>query len=162
MQQGIDAALTEAEGFLCPRLDRLHDFVAVHLPLGQEPEEHEFGDSVKKDGIGSLQWNPSIPLGSRHVNLKPKGIVIVPVDNDPADAKGLWLQVRSLLFSVAVDLDETAYVFRCSDGGKVAVTGERLDWMHAESERLGITLEELWRMLVGSDGDRIWRCLEMH
>ena len=82
--------------------------------------------------------------------------------NSGYNRSGVWFQVRGLLFSVGVDLNETAYVFRCSDGGKVAVTGERLEWMHAESQRLGITLEDLWRMLVGSDGERIWRCLEMH
>jgi hypothetical protein len=59
-----------------------------------------------------------------------------------------------------VDESDTAYFFQTSDGGTAAVRGERLEWLQTEARRRGVTVEEVWRVMLGQGGDRIWRILE--
>jgi len=65
--------------------------------------------------------------------------------------------------AILVRMDDTGtsfYVFRGADRGETTVAGETLEWMQDEALRLGITLDELWRVMVGEAGDWIWRHLE--
>jgi hypothetical protein len=60
-------------------------------------------------------------------------------------------------------MDDTGtafYVFSGHDGRNTTVAGENLEWMQDEALRRGITLEELWRVMTGKCGGRIWRHLD--
>ena len=64
-------------------------------------------------------------------------------------------------FIAGVDDTGTAhYIFREDGGGETVVAGETLEWMQDEALRHGITLEELWKIMVGQNGSRIWRHLQ--
>ena len=51
---------------------------------------------------------------------------------------------------MGVDDTGTAfYVFRNDGPGETVVSGETLEWMQDEALRRGITLDELWKRMLG-------------
>ena len=46
MQERVNAPLAKVERLIGDLADRLHQLVAVHRPLRQQPEEQQFRDAV--------------------------------------------------------------------------------------------------------------------
>jgi hypothetical protein len=63
------------------------------------------------------------------------------------------------ILDVMDDTGTAFYVFRGDDGRNTTVAGENLEWMQDEALRRGITLDELWKVMTGQFGERIWRHL---
>lgn len=45
-------------------------------------------------------------------------------------------------------------------GGKTIVAGETLEYLRGEADRRGVSLDELWEIMVAQEGERIRRHLE--
>ena len=52
------------------------------------------------------------------------------------------------------------HVFHGPIAGMTVVAGETLSYLRAEADRRGVTLDQLWVLLVAEEEDRIQRHLE--
>src|SRR5438093_1450089 len=81
MQYRIDAPFAEGESVLGPLLDRLHDFVAVHLPLGQQPEDDQFRNAIEE--IRVRLFHSDIALNTFQFKVCQGQITVHGLESDP-------------------------------------------------------------------------------
>ena len=60
------------------------------------------------------------------------------------------------ILDVMDDTGTAIYVFKGDDGMTTTVAGENLEWMQDEALRRGITLEEMWGVMTGQFGERVY------